>query len=392
MSANGNSDPAVELLREALAAREDQAPDPTDLATLARLRAGRARRHRWSGLAAAAALLLVAGVAAVVVVPRGGHGAVVTAGPTTATPHASHGSGVPASAPNPPRPGWKTVSSLGVELAVPKAWQVVGAIAGCGPLPAAVVERGGGLVAGCAYTEPRTLTVVRITGLSGLRQQEPTGSATSGPSVSPQPLNRLPASFTERTLTDGRTELVVSFVDRDTAVVVRGPDKDLVRRVFGTLQLADLDSAGCTAVLSDPPDWDRADRGTPTTVVVGDADVVSVCAYSSGSGEPAPRLAASVRLSGSDAAPVLDALRAAPAGRNPDADPATCSSSTPERSFLVLLVRHLDGALDQVRVHYDGCRNRYLADAGGQSRVSLALLQGAYSPLGMGFGVSSELG
>ena len=232
--------------------------------------------------------------------------------------------------------------------------------------------------------------MVQITELSTLRQQEPTGSATSGPSPSPQPLNRLPASFTERTLTDGRTELVVSFDDRDTAVVVRSPDKELVRRIFGTVWLADLDSAGCSAVLTGRPEWDRADRGAPGKVEVGDADAVSVCAYSAG--QATPRLAASTQLTGSLAAPLLQALRAAPAGHNPDADPATCSSSTPEQSFLVLLVRHRDGVVDEVRVHYDGCRNRYLASATGQSRVSLALLQASYNPLGVGFGVTADLG
>ena len=238
--------------------------------------------------------------------------------------------------------------------------------------------------------------MVQIERLSIIRQSAPSGSASTEPashtsSPSGQPLNRLPASLTERMLADGRTEMVLSFEDRDTAVLVRGPDKSLVHTVVGTVQLADLDGAGCPAVSAGRPAWDRADRGDPIAVDIGDANAVSVCAYSSVPDGSPPRLAASAELSGSAAVPLLKALRAAPAGRNSDAAPSTCSSSGPVRSFLVLLARHQDGSVDQVRVHYDGCHDRYVVAATGQSRVSLALLQAAYDPLGIGFGVTGDL-
>jgi hypothetical protein len=86
--------------------------------------------------------------------------------------------------------------------------------------------------------------------------------------------------------------------------------------------------------------------------------------------------------------PVLKALESASAGANPDADPADCSPSTPELSRLVLLLHRPGGSVDEVQVHHDGCRNRYVADVDGQSRVSLALLQAAYGALGMGFGTN----
>jgi hypothetical protein len=186
-------------------------------------------------------------------------------------------------------------------------------------------------------------------------------------------------------LADGRTEVALSFEDRDAVVLLRGPDKNLLFKVFGTVQFADLDSVGCPAVLAPPRVWDRADRGSVPKVGIGDADKVTVCAYSSGPGEASPRLAASAGLTGSVAVPVLKALGSASAGRNPDADPADCLPSTPELSRLVLLLHHPGGSVDQVQVHHDGCRNRYVADADGRSRVTIPLLQAAYGALGMGF-------
>jgi len=379
------ADPAARLLRETLDAYEPLAPAPADLAGSARRRAGRTTRWRAVVAGTAATALVVTGVAVVL-----GRGAVrVAPAPevsVAATPTATV------------RPGWKHVSSLGVQLAVPQDWDVVGAIGGCEPLPAATVERGGGVVAGCGYTEPAGFTLVHIgtvDDVAGLTDPRGDGSGTPAPGGSPStvPLSRIPMDLTVSALSDDRTQLVLASAERDVAVLVRGPDLDLLQEILLTVELVDVDSAGCSAVQTARPSWDRAGRLGVPAVDVGAADAVSVCAYSTRDDDVAPRLAASARLDGPDAREVLDALAAAPAGTVPFPPAIRCAPAryrtTPE-SGLELLV-NAAGTTTPVRVHYDGCGDRYAASPDGLSQVTMRLLEAAYRPLGLGFSTLAPL-
>jgi hypothetical protein len=203
--------------------------------------------------------------------------------------------------------GWMLVSSLGVQLAVPKGWPVVGAIAGCDPWPPAIVERGGGGVRGCGYTEPAGLTLVRIIRRDALAD-DPAAPVHKGVAATPQPLDRLPADLTVQPLADGRTQLTLTSDERDVAVVLRGPDVDLLQQVLATVEFVDVDAAGCPAVQASTPAWDRpGPAGDP--VDVEGADSVSVCAYYRARATPAPRLAASALLDIDGGATLLDAIR-----------------------------------------------------------------------------------
>jgi hypothetical protein len=161
-------------------------------------------------VAAAAVVLVAIGIGAALV--RGGNGGVtvgpaspssvaaVTHSPAVSTPGSAAPQPTvdPTSSPlwvpnRPPPDGWKLVSSLGVELAVPKAWPIVGAVVGCDPLPAAFVERGGGAVAGCGYTEPATFTLVQVERLSTMRTLGSAGAPATGDASTGQPLARHPA-------------------------------------------------------------------------------------------------------------------------------------------------------------------------------------------------------
>ncbi len=372
-------DPAVRLLRETLAAHELEAPTPADLAGAARLRAARAGRTRLAGLAAAAAVVLVVAGVSGALLREGGRGGGSGAGTSPAAV-------VP--------PGWKQVSSLGVQFAVPDSWRVAGTVYDCGgsrpAWPQGVVVRGGGGSRACLFTEPPTLTVVTI--LSPSTLNSPVGSARPGSSPVANPLAGVPASLTESAQPDGRVDLDLVLDGKDVAVLLRGPDRALLLRIAATVQPVATDSAGCSAVQADPPAWDRPARGEVPAVSVAGVVGVSVCAYSTLDGGTAPRLAASTRLDDTASTALLDALRAAPAGRNPDAAVTACVDVVPETSTVELLLTRANASIERVRVHYTGCRNRYLATETGQAQVTIPLLQAAYGPLGMGFGMSSPLG
>jgi len=378
-------DPAIRLLRETLAARGQQAPAPVDLAGRARARASRAGRTRLAGLAAAAAVVVVMAGVSGLLLRRGVEGGGVRGGGVGAGT-----SQAPAVVPQ----GWKLVSSLGLQLAVPDSWRVAGGVSDCTvPRPAqpeGVVVRGGaGDARECLVELPATVPVVTI--LSPSTLSSPIGGARPGSSPLANPLTGVAATLTQSSQPDGTIGLDLVLDGKDVAVLLRGPDRALLSRIAATVQPVATDGAGCPAVQAAPPAWDRPDRGAVPAVSVAGAVGVSVCAYSRLDGGTAPRLAASTRLDGQAATVLLDAVRAAPAGRNPDAAAAGCADGAAEVSSLDLLLARAGSSTERVRVHYSGCRNRYLATETGQSRVTLALLQAAYGPLGMGFGVSSPL-
>jgi hypothetical protein len=353
------------LLRETLAEHADRAPATEDLATAARTLAG-SRRWRRHTVAAVVACV-VAGLLAsgIVIVARDALGRQPVSGWTTTQAPA----------------GWVPVSSLGVELSVPANWPVNG-FSGCGVEPPFRVERHRGAVAGCGHVASPTSTVVAIERSDAPPGQDAEPVATKGSTATQQvSLAGAPAVLATSHLADGRTEMVLTVPAINVRVYAAGPDADLLGRVLHTTRVVDVDSAGCPRDLPESPSWDQ-----PTVrpaVRPGTPESVTVCAYEG------TTLGASARLAGPQSAALVAALAAAKAGPVPDR-PKNCVAE-PESDPLWLHLHYTDGPDQNMRIHYDGCRNRYVASASGQSQVTVAVLAAALNPLHTGYGFDTSL-
>jgi hypothetical protein len=156
-------------------------------------------------------------------------------------------------------------------------------------------------------------------------------------------------------------------------VTVSTRDEALTDRVLGTVRRFEgLDPNGCPAA------------GDPVGVGEGDgvrgpaAGLLSVCRYARPDPERAPGwiLDQSEQLSAVSSAQAWTALRAAPAGSGPDADPAECSGWEPEQ---VVALR--TSAAEVAWVHVDGCSGRGVELLGdGAHRLTAEVLRWAFSP------------
>lgn len=342
--------------------------------------APRRPRRAWPALAGAVAVVLV--VAGALLAVRAADGGSAATGPAAAEVVAAP-------------PGKQLVSSLGVQLAVPERWEVVGAIAGCGPLPDAAVVRGGGAVAGCGYVEPAGFTLVEIGTPASITEVlaadwNPGGPPAPGAEPSSSPVESLGMLRTRTALADGRTQLLLTSSERDVAVLLRGPDEAALLDIVDTIRLVDVDAAGCPSVLPVSPSWDRPDRrqGVPG-VEAGSVSRVSVCAYSTFGGDR-QRLAASTLLDGAAADDLAGVLDAAPAGALPAPPETDCLRDDTEEESVLLLLERAAGTTP-VRVHHSGCRVRWVAAPGGVSQPTMALVGAAYEPLRMGWSVTGGL-
>src|SRR4051794_32377049 len=115
-------------------------------------------------------------------------------------------------------PGWKAVSSLGLQFAVPGGWPVQGAL-DCGPLPPFVVLRGGGAANACGHVDNPTTTTVSV--------ERGTG----------------PAGTTH--LPDGRWQIRTSLQGSSAVLTATGPDAALLNKVVATARSVNVDLAGC---------------------------------------------------------------------------------------------------------------------------------------------------
>ena len=133
--------------------------------------------------------------------------------------------------------------------------------------------------------------------------------------------------------------------------------------------------------LPSSPAWDRP--APRPAVRPGRPTSITVCLYEGST------IGASARLVGRPAAQLAANIAAAKAGPVPD-QPRRCVT-LPEEDPVWLHLHYANGPDQDVRIHFDGCTNRYVASATGQSQVTVAVLQAALTPLRTGYAYDASL-
>jgi hypothetical protein len=325
-----------DLLRQTFRGQESEAGSADGLATGAR-RLVRDRRRRR--LAVAGSLVSVCVIAAGVLALRPGGASQPVAGGTP--------------------PGWRTESSLGVEVSVPGDWTVNQI--GCNRnSEASTVVRAQGPVALCGSVEPDSKQVVSIGA----------GRRIGFPGVEPDP----GGDRGELRLPDGRFAAWTYLRSRDVTVTIRTRDAALTRRILASAHPVDVDSRGCTT--NRPAiDWPAPRTPAQPVRLPGDPASAAVCYYGDlDGGDRDGVLQTSVLLTGADLAALVETINTAPAGPAPDpTDPKACPDRPSEPNAL-LYFRYPNQRPVLVQVTYNGCVSRAIVDGVGQSMPTVRLV------------------
>jgi hypothetical protein len=329
------------LLGQSLTRHAADAPSDGPLLTAVHARLRRRRRTRTIG----AAVLASASVAAAFVVASaiGDH-----AGPSRSPAVASDGRS-PAVATD----GWRWESYGGLEVQVPSAWGYTGdpsqpCLAEPGARP--FVRRPGPSTAvGCAHELPALNSRAAYVSLG-------------------------PGHGGTKTFDHGwvRETRVIA----GTALTVLADDPILQRRILGSARaISGTDVYGCTP--SHPAAFRPTERPQDNggLAAVGSIESVSVCSYSflSLEPDPAPPLYSGRRLTGPDAARLVEAITAAPEGSGPN-DPSTCLPDYWGDRIYVLVV-HGSAREQQVVVRYAACHHNGTDDGAVQRQLTAEVLR-----------------
>lgn len=301
-------------------------------------------------LAVAAALVLAAG-GAMLVLDR--------AGDRTATP-------AEAGVVSPVLPtGFRWESSLGVEVAVPGGWGV-NALQ-CNVVTGPSLVRAAGATEACAMPD------------SGVDYVETAGygdggvvAATTGfpPTAAPR-IGPDQDALTEEQVAAGVTSGFV-IVD-DVKVRVRVGDPELARRIVASVHRVEVDHNGCRTRLAAHP---RPTQAAAAPLLPADVTSAVVCLYAGGrldGSRPGP-LAASVRLSAAEVAELVEVVRTAPPGLNPDVDGTRCAETGQPVPDAVVLAAGQSGPPVELRVGYTHCARRGVDDGAAAVQVTQRLV------------------
>ncbi len=337
---------------------------------------GPARSGGWLRIGLVVAGVAVLLVVAAVVVRQLRAGESAAAAPGHSEPYPGVPNGRTAA------PGWRLVSSLGLEIEVPADWATNAET--CGSADRATVLRGVGAVDLCGTVEPPDVPVAELVSY----------------------VDDLPAGYARRTVTvdgvateradghlaDGRAEAVLTFPDLGARLLVRGTGPALTERILAGAHRVAVDSLGCATARPTtlrPP----APAGLDT-LVPADANEIDVCYY----GEPdydlpnsrpvEDALKSSVAITA--AAELAGALNAGTRGRNPDSR-ACLAVDKPIRPDAVLLFRTAGGPVVPVYVTSSGCWSRGFDNGARVVQATEALVAAAYNPLHTGYGLTGDL-
>lgn len=351
------TDPEVEdLLRDTFRARETQAPPLSRV----RPKPRRPRPATWIG-AGIATLAVLGGAIYAAGTLRGPNPSIVDANPPGSLADDAS--------------GWRWESSLGAEIQVPDSWTVNQN--GCGTMSdKPTVVRGEGVARECLPIEPPTKTVAILSTPDGLDSRLPTHS---------RPLwtvtvDGVPGRRAEDRLDDGRFVGQIVFPDRQVAVAVRTPDADLGRRILDSVRLVAVDHLGCETHPSAALALPGANPGALT--LPAQTRRIVLCNYAA-----TATLQSSAVLTDSGAQAVVDALRTAQPGGNPDPLQAECLAVPQQQPDLVL--RPDSGP--PLSVAFSGCTRRGATDGEHTVRVSDPLIAMLMKPLYSGWSTSAPL-
>ena len=364
------------VLRETFREHEDAIDGRRDgLVPAARDRARR-RRNRHAAI----------GAAVVTVVLLGGIG-LAAALPRLGAPTAPSGSPGPTAGPTlgptggPPGTGdlphdWVWISSLGLEIGVPGGWAINDYA--CNQTDRPSVVRALGAMRECLTPEPPNKQLAVIG--NGAEREYPEGFTTAAVTI-----DGVAATRTEGRLPDGRYAAQLAIPSRDIYLDVRTIDQQERDTILGTARLVEVDHVGCPvrrdAVTADDPE-------TPT-LVPADATRVRICYFGPGPGSP---LQASAEI---EAAALVAAVNAAPAGMNPDPSAAMCADyGVYAPDVLLLFVSPGDrpgGSTSRLWVTFSHCHARGLDTGRRQAHVSADILHMFMPVLHTGYAFHGDL-
>jgi hypothetical protein len=331
-------------------------------------------------VAAGAVVLLLVGAALLVAHLRGGDEAtpIEHSGPYPGTP-----SGRAAT------PGWRLVSSLGLEIEVPADWATNDTR--CGSAIHPTVVRAQGAISLCGMANPPDVPVAELIALPYLDTQDPlAGYVRHGVTVDGVPAERADGHWA-----DGRAEAVLTLPSLSARLTVRGADAKVTEHILASVQVVTVDSLGCATPRPGTP-RPPAPTGL-TTLVPAAVTEVDVCYY----GEPdydipdkktpaEDALQGSVALTGAAAQELASALNAAMPGHNPDSR-SCLDTKEPIQPDAVLLFRSPGRPVVPVYLTSSGCWNRGFDNGSRVVKVTAPLAQLVLGPMHTGYGLTGDI-
>jgi len=357
------------LVRETFRSREHLVAGRNHVDLLARIEPARRRgagrpqaglppvRFRRGPLVAGVTLIAIALIGGIVLATADGPNG-QAAGPDTGGPAA--GGNAPA--------GWVWYSSLGMEIAVPAGWAVNDI--GCGQSDRPTVARGRGMERACLGPDFATKRVAEISAVPD--------SELAGGTSRDITLGGVPATVTEGTLEDGRFTAQLAVPSREVYLAVRTTDAAERAAILDSARLVDVDHLGCAT--GRPAVTVPAEPGA--TLVPAGTEAVRICLYAFG----ADRLSASAEVTGADTAWLVNAVNAAPAGRNPDQPPSACLETGPVVPDAVLQFVQPGGEITRLWATFGTCTGRGLDDGSRQAHVSAQFVEWLSGVLHSGLG------
>jgi hypothetical protein len=297
-----------------------------------RLLPGALARSRWirirtRALAAAAAVAVVAIIA--------GIGFAVAADRSTNVAGPDH-RGLPA--------GYRLISSLGVQIAVPDAW-TINDIPTCSHNVGTVI-RGAGASAGCKFRTPGTNDYAEIS--TRYAYEDVFGPL---PTVSTSPVKIDGVSATRSTVASGGYHYGwIVIKSRDVAVYVRAHDNAELTAILGSLRLVTTDFLGCPV----QPPSKRPAAPSDNNFIDLSPRSIAVCSYVAEGTDR--RLNASALMTAQASTALAAEINSEPPGADPARSRAACSyAAHPVRTDMLLIVTSANGARQRISVSLFAC-------------------------------------
>ncbi|MFN8074650.1 MAG: hypothetical protein U0Q15_04405 [Kineosporiaceae bacterium] len=354
----------------------DLRPNPVSGADVVRRARRRTRVHRGVGVATAAASVVALAGLAGLVGPWAGGGTDDGRGDAVSVAGAA--------------PGWRWITSRGLEVQVPVDWAVN---VRCPQGPAVFRAQGVMPMVKCAAPPegraPASAVLDVLTDESG-RLPDPEAGGTWSAWTPTRLADGTEALTATATQGDGRRVTALSVPARTTAITVTGADDAVTRHLIESVRvIRDRDVVGCEATSPGAPLALRDAATTRPVPAPSGVDSASVCLY-----EADGRLSASTRLDDRQIEELVGALRQAPAGVNPppDLSAVSCKAGA-DASGVQVRFTTANGTTTALWIAYQLCVSRYgMSDGEGTSQVTENVLGAVLVPLRTGYSIDFTVG